>query len=161
MSKFPKRLRAGTEQTLVYERRDGLHAVRGARRGGGADAVAVLHDDAKTCFSVYEGPMPGMANDEDVAPVYSAGPGGPLAVPTGRVFVRMSQGLTASERRAEFAAAGFEIESVPSYAPDSAWLRPLQGGVARALPALAALEKIRGVVHVEPQMLLARAWKGG
>ena len=162
MPRFPKRVRAGTEHTLVFERRNGLYSVRGRRRGADEDAVAVLHDDASTSFAVYEGaPLRRRAEDEEIGPVYSAGPDGPLAVPTGRVFVRLEEGLGPDARSAEFARAGFEIEQRLSYAPNAAWLRPAHGGVAKALPALAALERIPGVVHVEPQLLLARAWKVG
>jgi hypothetical protein len=160
MPKFPSRLRGGGDSSGVFELRPGLYSVRSRGRARAADALLVLHDDSSSTFAVYEGRPRGKAVGEEVGPVYSVGPGGPLAVPSGRVFVRLRENLQASEQRDHFAAAGFEIESTPSYAPHAAWLRPAEGGVGHALRALPALERIPGVVHVEPQMLLARARRG-
>jgi hypothetical protein len=65
--------------------------------------------------------------------------------------------MRAQDHRSQFAAAGFEIEQVPSYAPNAAWLRPLEGGVAAALNGLDELERLDGVAHAEPQLLRERA----
>jgi hypothetical protein len=157
MPNFPNRVRGGAESSVVFERRPGLYAVRSRGHLRVADAVLVLHDDSTSTFAVYDGRRRAKTLGEDVGPVYSAGPDGPLAVPSGRVFVRLREGLRASAQRSRFAAEGFEIESTPSYAPNAAWLRPTRGGVGHALRALAALGRVPGVEHVEPQMLLARA----
>ena len=80
-------------------------------------------------------------------------------MPTGRVFVRLTDAAKAEDRRAEFEAAGFAIERTVSYAPHTAWLVPRHRGVAYALGALTELERIPDVVHVEPQLLMGRALK--
>ncbi len=152
----PDRLSVGTD--AVFERRPDLYVVhRGPTRSAGA-ALAVIPEHARSTYTVYKGKVP--AADRDKAgPVYSAGPGGPLAVPTGRVFVRLEEGVSPDTRRDEFSAAGFEIERTLPYAANAAWLRPLQGGVAQALTRLRDLQKTQDVVHVEPQLLMERAPK--
>jgi hypothetical protein len=91
--------------------------------------------------------------------VYSVGPDGPLAVPTGRVLVRLAKGMSPEARKQEFASAGYEIETTLPYAPSAAWLKPQHGGVAHALSNLDALGKMPGVDHVEPQLLMERAFR--
>ena len=178
MPKYPKRLHMGNDRAAVFEHEPAMYAVhqtqdagprarpradaRSSPRTGGAGKdtpVAVVREGATSTFSVYRG-RPGVeVRDEDVGPVYSAGPGGPLAVPTGRVLVRLAKGQKPEERTQEFASAGFEIEKTLPYAPSAAWLKP-RGGVAQALSHLDALEKMPGVEHVEPQLLMERALKG-
>ena len=160
MPKYPQRIAGGADPGAVFEHRSDLYSIRHDGRDRNGGAVAVMDDDAHARFAVYEGEPGPDAPPTDVGPVYSLGRDGPLAVPTGRVLVRMTAPVTPAERRAEFAKAGFEIERTLSYAPDAAWLRPSRGGVARGLLGLAALQQIAGVAHVEPQMLLARALKG-
>lgn len=80
-------------------------------------------------------------------------------MPTGRVLVRLEKGIKPGQRREEFASIGFEIETTLVYAPSSAWLEPREGGVAKALNGIGALEKVPGVEHVEPQLLMARVFK--
>ncbi|RPI55449.1 MAG: hypothetical protein EHM55_07860 [Acidobacteria bacterium] len=158
MPTYPTHLRSGTG-TAPFERRPNLYSRRHSGRADTSGAVDVISDEAKTVFAIYEG-QPRARNDaDDIGPVYSAGTGGPLAVPTGRVFVRLEEHARAVDKRPQFEAAGFEIEGTPSYAPHTAWLVPRQGGVAYALPALADLERIPDVVHVEPQLLMGRALK--
>jgi hypothetical protein len=158
MSDYPKSLRAGSG-AAVFERRPDLYAVRQPVDEPSADAIAVIPDDARSTFAVYRGDPPSTRAAQDVGPVYAAAPGGPLAVPTGRVFVRLAHGVRPEERRQEFEAAGFEIDRTLSYAPNAAWLRPVSGEISRALPGLATLDGVPDVVHVEPQMLLERALK--
>jgi hypothetical protein len=123
-----------------------------------AGAVTTMADSAQTHFAVFHGtPNEGV----DAEPVYSAGRNGPLAVPTGRIFVRLEDGLTPEERRGEFASLGLEIEKTLSYAPNAAWLCPVHGGAAEALRLLSEVEKVPGVVHCEPQMLMQRTPKTG
>ena len=159
MAEYPTHVRSGTGNA-VFERRPDLYSVRQPATAAEADAVAVISDDARIRFAVYKGAPPNDRSGEDVGPVYSAGPGGPLAVPTGRVFVRLAQGVRPEHRREQFEAAGFHIEQTLSYAPNAAWLRPATGGVAQALPGLAALGRLPDVVHVELQLLFERALRG-
>jgi hypothetical protein len=90
-----------------------------------------------------------------VGPVYSTR-GGPLAVPTGLLFVRFAEGTAAASQRESLERAGFDLVEVPSFAPHAAWIRPSAGGIGAALRRLADVEAIPGVENVEPQMLTAR-----
>jgi hypothetical protein len=156
MQKLPQRVRSGSG---IFERRPDLYALPGDETATGGDArLAQVTGDGSDTYVVYEGPPPHAAK-ADVIPVFSAGPGGPIAVPTGRVFVRLAKGSRPEEHRSEFGAAGFEIERTLSYAPQAAWLRPVDGGVGAALTGVGALEAIPGVVHVELQLLLERVVK--
>jgi hypothetical protein len=92
-----------------------------------------------------------------MTPVYRLEPDGPLAVPTGKVFVRFKEGVEAETRRAEIEGAGYEIIQTPPYAPSSAWVRSAGGDIARSLSDIEALEKLADVENVEPQMLVERA----
>jgi hypothetical protein len=157
MPDYPSRVHAGTVKA-VFERRTDLYSVRETADAVPDGAVAVIPDDAAS-FAVYEGAPPRHRDAKDVGPVYSNGPDGPLAVPTGRVFVRFASGIHAAERREQFEAAGFEIDKTLSYAPNAVWLRPAAGGVARALPGLGVLGNLPGVEHVEPQLLFERGLK--
>lgn len=159
MPDYPKRVSVGTDKAAAYELRADLHSVRHAAGASQDEAVAVI-PDGKAAFAVYKGTPSHDRGIEDVGPVYSAGPDGPIAVPTGRVFVRFANGVRADERKKEFEKAGFEIDKTLSYAPNAIWLRPASGGVHRALPALASLNKLPDVEHVEPQLLLERELKG-
>src|SRR5262245_37058939 len=152
MPRFPEQVQSGTS---TVERRADLYAVRQPADAAAKDAVAVIGDDAHVAFAVYRGDPPSGRAPEEVGPVYSAGPDGPPAVATGRVFVRLAEGVRPEDRREAFAAAGFHIEQTLSYAPNAAWLRPAEGGAGRALPAIATLQKLDDVVHVEPQLLFA------
>ena len=161
MRAYPGQVRSSTPGPgVTYVRRSDHYAVRRPKgRAVPSGAVMVLKDDEGGTVAVYRGsPAPRATNDEAL-PVYSVGEDGPLAVPTGRVFVRLPEGVTAEERRAEFAAAGFEITRTVPYAPNAAWLGARQGGVAGALAGLAVLVAMTGAVTGEPQMLMARVSK--
>lgn len=159
MPEYPARVHGGSGGA-VFERRLDLYCVRQPTGAACAGAVAVIRDGADV-FAVYSGAPRANTAQGEVGPVYSAGPGGPVAVPTGRVFVRLAEGIGAEQRRDAFAAAGFRIEQTVSYAPNAAWLRPATGGVAQALSGVPALSNLPDVVHVEPQWLLERALRGG
>ena len=154
MPRYPEHLRAGSGD--AYELRPDLHSRQHASGTPGKDALAILPDDQAGVHAIYKGAAP---RDHDAGPVYSAGMHGSLAVPTGRVLVRLRDGLDASSRRKEFAKAGYDIESTLSYAPNAAWLRPTAGGVGAALNGMPALQAVPDVVHVEPQLLSHRQFK--
>ncbi len=97
-------------------------------------------------------PGPSDGTEKGLAPVYQ-GPGGDLAVATGAVFVRFSQGVFARDREADLRAGGYRIVQVPGYAPNSAWVEAVSGSAADALHGLEGLARLRGVEHVEPQVL--------
>ena len=158
MADYPTHVRSGTGQAVFQRRRD-LYAVRRSPAAATAGAVASI-PDGNTTITIHKGePPPSEGAPAEVGPVYSAGPDGPLAVPTGRVLVRLSDGIRAEDRRAVFEAAGFRIDQTLSYAPQAAWLQPSQGGVAAALQGLPDLGRLPDVVHVEPQLLMPRALK--
>jgi hypothetical protein len=156
MPGYPSRVHVGTaDNASVFELRPDFHSMKHAAGTDTKKAVAVMPDDTDGVFAIYKG-----AADRDAAgPVYSAGRGGSLAVPTGRVLVRLREGLEADTRRKQFKEAGYDIERTLSYAPNAAWLRPASGGVADALSGVSALKAIPDVVHVEPQMLQERRLK--
>ncbi|HQZ38095.1 MAG TPA: hypothetical protein PLH72_03555 [Vicinamibacterales bacterium] len=159
MPQYPTHLDVGSGRP-AFERRTGLYAVRKpVAEAADRDAVAVIPEDAHASFAIYRTEHEAGRAVSPAAPVYAAGREGPLAVPTGRVFVRLAEGVGASEQRTQFASAGFEIEQTLSYAPNAAWLRPASGDIAQALQSLDTLRALAQVVHVEPQLLLQRALK--
>jgi hypothetical protein len=160
---YPAQVRSGSDGT-TFERRLDLYALRKpindqppgeSDNVAGPAAIASLTDGGDV-FTVHAGEPPRV---DAVVPVYSAGPDGPLAIPTGRVFVRLAEGVRVEDRRPAFEAAGFQIDRLLPYASNAAWLRPAQGGTAAALPLATDLGKLPDVVHVEPQLLLQRALK--
>lgn len=158
MEKLPERVRSGA--SAFFQRRADLYALRrGAATSRRKAAITEVIDDAHARYEVYEGTPPAGLDPADIVPVYAAGEGGPIAVPTGRVFVRLREGVKPDERRADLAGAGFEIERTLPYAPGAVWLRPIEDGVGAALNGLASLEALPDVAHVEPQMLLERAFR--
>src|SRR5919206_3610557 len=89
---------------------------------------------------------------EGAMPVYELTPGGTLAYPTGKIWVRFEEGTEAASRAADLERAGFRIERVPKYAPNGAFVTAADA--AFALSHLDALRAVGGIEHVEPQMLL-------
>jgi len=83
-------------------------------------------------------------------PVYALSETEPPAVPTGRVFVQAGEGFDLAER---VATVGYAVESVPAYAPRSAWLVARDGEISSALAGLENLMALDGIESVEPQIL--------
>ena len=92
-------------------------------------------------------------------PVYALS-GGSLAVPTGRVFVRFADGADPQAASDALRGAGFRIEQVPSYAPNAAWLTPLETDIGDALGKIGAIQSVPGVEHAEPELLMERHSRG-
>jgi hypothetical protein len=153
---YPRRLRVGE---VEFERRDDFYALPKAAAAARKDALAVMNDDEGNTLAIYPGRPRARAAGADIRAVYSEGQDGPLAVPTGLIFVRLGGSVRPQARSGEFARAGFRIERTLSYAPDAAWLRAARGGAAAALAGLEGLRNVPDVVHVEPQMLRERALK--
>jgi hypothetical protein len=149
----PARFRLGGDETEVtYELADDLVAVHCAE----PDPAAVLtfkgdHISVEPLAAV----APRRLEESLLGPVYRRAPGGALAVPTGRTFVRFAKGESAALHEEDLAAAGYQLEQVPSYAPHAAWVRPASGTVVDALRHLDRLEHLPGVEHAEPQLLTA------
>jgi hypothetical protein len=92
----------------------------------------------------------------DFGPVYRIGEGGPLAVPTGRVFVRFDERTSLASRREEIERTGFVIQQPLSYAPQAGWLTPQSGRITDALQHFPKLAQLANIQAVEPQMLMQR-----
>lgn len=90
-------------------------------------------------------------------PVYELTPGGLLAYPTGKVWIRFAEGTKAADRAGELERAGFAIESSPHYAPHGAFVTGRDA--AFALSHLDALRALGGIERVEPQMLLEASFR--
>jgi hypothetical protein len=93
---------------------------------------------------------------EPLGPVYRGVPGGGLAVPTGRVFVRFDEKSEAAEREPELRRAGYVLDASADWSRDVAWVTAVDGGVEAALSGLAGLLHIRGLQHAEPELLRRR-----
>ena len=150
---FPERLRASTNRgDTFYTRVPDYYAAHQA--ADTADAVMTLKEEG---IAVYRGePDEGHGDAASVTPVYALQPSGPLAVPTGQIFIRFPEGVAAASRHAEIVRAGYEIVKISPYTPHAAWLKSANGNIAQALTNIPALEKLRDVENVEPQMLTVR-----
>ena len=156
---FPQQVRFGTERpSTLYARLPGYYAVHNRKPDTPApEAVQLFNDGA---IAVYKGTpenKEGEPKAGHLSPVYGLQPGGQMAIPTGLVFVRFKEGVTAESRRKEIEEAGYEIKESLAYAPNAAWLRARSGELADALKNIPALEKLPDIQNVEPQMLMASA----
>ena len=153
---FPERLRAGTERPEAsYTRVPGYYAVHHGREQADTNgAVMTLKEEG---IAIYRGePDENHGDTISLTPVYSLQPSGPLAVPTGKVFIRFAQGVEAASRREEIESAGYEIIKTSNYTPHTAWLQSTSGSIAHSLSNINALESLKDVENVEPQMLTVR-----
>ncbi len=140
----------------MYRRVSGFHAVQGRPPGAPAPGAVLILDDG--AIAVYRGDPPAQAAAlPTLTPVYRLEPAGPLAVPTGRVWIRFAETVGAETRRQAIAALGFQVAEIPAYSPCAAWLDPRSGRVAEALIGLPRLAALPGVEWVAPQMLMERA----
>jgi len=89
-----------------------------------------------------------------LTPVYCLGAGAPLAVPTGKVFVRLARDQSLADHADHFREAGYEIIQTLPYARHAGWLRPVSGSIAAALSGVRRLASLPEVENVEPQMLM-------
>jgi len=106
-------------------------------------------------FTIFQVPASSSAiADRSILPVYRAQPSGMLAVATGRLWVRFAEGIDATQKREKVEKVGCSLEELPPWTASGAWVRASSGKVADALAASAVLQKLPGVEHVEPQMLL-------
>ncbi|MCP3960041.1 MAG: hypothetical protein GY719_19525 [bacterium] len=158
VARFPESLRVGTEKDGSYTRQADHFALHGEQRGAaGAQPIERLEAEDITIYRDGEGLEDDSLTPETVRAVYTISEGGPLAVPTGEVFVRMTKGVCAKDRVEDLEGAGYEVTKTLFYAPNAAWLRATSGDAAEALEGIPKLEALPDVANVEPQMLTARA----
>lgn len=118
-------------------------------------AVVVMEEEA---IAIFRGtPRRTLPSDSSTSPVYTLQSGSTLAIPTGKVFVRLAESVPIESRQDAIAAAGYEIVDRPAYAPHAAWVQARSGNIADALRQLSQLTAIPDVENVEPQMLTQRA----
>ena len=103
------------------------------------------------------GQRPGLSG-QGLGPVYRLSSLEP-AVPTGRVFVRFDDKLDSRSQEPALNRLGFQIESVPSYAPHACWVTH-KSGTAAALREFSALRGLPQVHAVEPQFLIPSSGRG-
>lgn len=147
-----------------YVLQEGLIATRATKPQAQADTaaeniVAELDDDESGPIVVYRASQQTSvrAPASELLPVYSTVEGGPVAVPTGRIYLQMSDKEPVESLSKKIEAAGFRIAQVPHYAPHTAWLEPQQPGVLAAFDGLAKLRELPHVERAEMQMLRERA----
>lgn len=153
---FPERLPASTERRdTFYTRVPGYHAVHhGLEEADRTDAVMTLKEEGIAVYRTETNESRG--DTASLTPVYELHPSGPLAVPTGKVFIRFTEGVDAASHREEIERSGYEIAKTSQYTPHTAWLRSKSGSIAQSLTNIHALESLPDVENVEPQMLTVR-----
>jgi hypothetical protein len=144
----------GERGEASYEVDEDLIAIHGGEPSPGA--ILVL-EGGEVVVEPRAGRRPARPQRGRLGPVYRRAPGGGVAVPTGRAFVRFAPGERAEDHRAELEASGYRLEDVPAYAPHAAWIRHRSGDVATALRGIPRVERIPAVAHVEPQFLAEAA----
>jgi hypothetical protein len=156
---FPKQIHVGSRPgTGTYTQTPGYYAIHGEQAGPAArNAAHVFNEGTIAVFKGSPESATVAAAPGKLSPVYSLAPGGSPAVPTGLIFVRLTEGIPVSKRDDEIKGAGYEIAEGLAYAPNAAWLRARSGKIEDALKGLEALKKIPDVESVEPQMLMESA----
>lgn len=155
LAAFPDEIRVSTERTdLVYFRLSGLFAIHGTAPPK-LTALTELNLPAEK-ITVCRGGLAELSElvqGEVLSPVYSLQLGGPPAIPSGLVYVRFAEGVSAEERQPQMNGAGYSIETVPIYAPHTAWVRATSREIADSLSGIEGLEQLADLENVEPQML--------
>ncbi|HPM80363.1 MAG TPA: hypothetical protein PLF81_06665 [Candidatus Anammoximicrobium sp.] len=156
MTGFPPEFSVATSPGPTrYVLADGYFAVPDSvATAANLDIEFRLEDDGLCVCRGVPGSEPASDASGGSTPVYRIGQRGPLAVPTGRVFVRFEQPTSLSSRREEIQRAGFVIQQSLSYAPHAGWVAPQSGRIADALERFPNLRQLAGVQAVEPQMLM-------
>lgn len=157
-AEYPQQIQVGTEPAQrVYLQKPGYYAVHYAQPEDvvASEAIVVMEE----AIAVFSG-SPGSARmpaDAKISPVYTLPSGSALAIPTGKVFVRLAEAVPIDSRQAAIQAAGYEIVDRPPYAPHAAWVQARSGSMADALQHLSRLTAIPDVANVEPQLLTQRS----
>jgi hypothetical protein len=161
---YPQEFPAATaSDSSVYTRLPGFYAIHGGRSdAAGAEPVQTLEDGDIAIMRGEPDSADIAAAPNRLTPVYtlkSGGAGGSMAVPTGRVFIRLADGVKVGDRETEIDQSGYEVDQTLDYAPNAAWLRARSGSIAYALNSIQALQRIADVENVEPQMLMQASYR--
>jgi hypothetical protein len=154
---YPRRISAVLEHPeSVYTMVDGYFAVRGPLTSHHPlSLVATLEDD----LALYRGTPPDAVLSDQrltVIPVYALSSDGPLAVPTGNIFLRYEESVDITTQREAIERAGYALPDALPYAPYSGWVRRSDGRIDEALAHMDALFRLPGIANVEPQMVSKR-----
>ena len=153
---YPRKVRMSMKRPdLFYVRVPGYYAAHNLRSDEPTpDAVFVLNDGAIAVFRGEPGKTETISPSAVLSPVYAPETGGPLAVPTGLIFIRFTEGISVEACREDLRRSGYGVAQILAYAPHSAWLHARSGGIAEALKKIHLLEGLSDVENVEPQMLM-------
>jgi len=151
-SEFPKVVSAGTGSARKYHLVASHFAVHGISTQVGSEPAMEFVPEKIAVYPIQRFASMGQTRGK-TTPVYSLQPDGPLAVPTGRVFVRMGSDRSFADHERDFRDAGYKIDHAVPYAPNAGWLRSSSSSIAASLAGLDKLSSISGMEHVEPQML--------
>jgi hypothetical protein len=158
MSKFPRQFSVNTApRPTHYALTDDYYAVTGeVERLRSTDIQFDSDEDRLTVRRKQPDESISASSNSRISPVYRLGDRGPLAVPTGKVFVRFKDRDSLEKHRKEIERAGFKVVQSLPYAPQAGWVEPSSGKIEDAITRFDTLNQIRGVEAVEPQMLLER-----
>ena len=132
-----------------YELDESLVAVHGAGQADRAGAqVASLEGGDITILLANQA----AADTDQVGPVYRAGPGGPIAAPTGRVFVRFHEATSADSKAGDLAQSASRSNRSRPTRRTPAWVRPASGHVATPSSTSMGSASV-GSRAVEPQLI--------
>ena len=148
----PARLRLGSsEREVHFVLRPDLVALHGARPATARGQPLLSLPDGAT--EVVGASAVASDDPRRRGPVYAQEPTGALAVPTGRIFVRLAPAGAPADLPALLTAEGFV--PVPSSHPRStgAWVAPIGGQIEAGLAGLERLAALPGVQAVEPELL--------
>ncbi len=137
--------------------RDCFAGSSGAAGLEGLSVLATLPGEGMSVFARLHSDLPG-AVAADCRPVYAFSDNVSPAIPTGHVFVQAATDVNLAEI---VTPLGYEIESVPPYAPNAAWIVASDRSIASALSNLKALMAANGLESVEPQMLRPVTFRSG
>lgn len=156
---FPKSVKHSLEHPdVIYERADNLYAVRRSQTTPmQATPVVSLDADGGASFLIYRGMPDQYSSAADMSiPVYTLSRGNNLAVPTGRVFIRFSEGIEIASRQAELKRVGYRLAQTLAYASNAGWLEAEDMTTLTALKNIGKLGQLADIANIEPQFLSAR-----
>lgn len=152
---FPSHSRSSAQ--IYRMRRDCFAGPSGAAGLAGTPVLASLPAEG---ISVFAGSRSELTDAAEAVcrPVYAFSEDVPPAIPTGRVFVQAAKDVNLAET---IKSLGYEVESIPPYAPHAAWIVSSDRSIASALSNLGDLMAATGLESIEPQMLRPSTSRGG